>query len=186
MTSDRIPALGFDACGTLRGKDEFGPIGARRSKLLPNLHFDLIDTYVSPDSVVVFYQNERGAKICEYLRLRCDGQDQARFGESSGALEVTVTAVIAAKAKQSSTPRLLRIDVRLGILDCPHLVCLAASEVRRMPGSSSGNDGDCGDACANTAHPHMRQELPMKIPASPFTVTDWSQVPSDDASRRNR
>jgi hypothetical protein len=32
------------------------------------LHFDLIDTYVSPDSIVVFYQNERGAKIREYLR----------------------------------------------------------------------------------------------------------------------
>jgi hypothetical protein len=37
--------------------------------LFPNLHFTLIDTYVSPDSVVVFYQNERGNRICEYLRL---------------------------------------------------------------------------------------------------------------------
>ena len=43
-------------------------------KLLPNLHFDLIDTYVSPDSIVVFYQNERGAKICEYLRLDAEGK----------------------------------------------------------------------------------------------------------------
>ena len=43
-------------------------------QLLPNLHFDLIDTYVSPDSVVVFYQNERGAKICEYLRLDATGK----------------------------------------------------------------------------------------------------------------
>jgi hypothetical protein len=36
---------------------------------LPNLHFDLFDIYVSPDSLVVFYRNERGQKICEYLRL---------------------------------------------------------------------------------------------------------------------
>jgi hypothetical protein len=34
-----------------------------------DLHFTLIDTYVSPDSVVVCYENERGNKICEYLRL---------------------------------------------------------------------------------------------------------------------
>ena len=28
----------------------------------------------SPDSVVVFYQNERGAQICEYLRLDARGK----------------------------------------------------------------------------------------------------------------
>src|SRR6476469_203580 len=69
MTSDKIPALGFGASGTLRGKDKlrayWGAALARR----PELHFDLIDTYVSPDSIVVFYQNERGGRICEYLRL---------------------------------------------------------------------------------------------------------------------
>jgi hypothetical protein len=43
-------------------------------QLLPSLHFDLIDTYVSPDSAVVFYQNERGAQICEYLRLDAGGK----------------------------------------------------------------------------------------------------------------
>jgi hypothetical protein len=41
---------------------------------LPGLQFTLIDTYVSPDSIVVFYQNERGAKICEYLRLNAAGK----------------------------------------------------------------------------------------------------------------
>ncbi len=54
--------------------------------MISGLHFDLIDTYVSPDSVVVFYQNERGAKICEYLRLDAAGKDQAGLGEPSGAL----------------------------------------------------------------------------------------------------
>ena len=41
---------------------------------MPDLQFTLIDTYVSPDSLVVFYQNERGAKICEYLRLNAEGK----------------------------------------------------------------------------------------------------------------
>ncbi len=69
MTSDRIPALGFDCSGTLRGKANIRAYWAKALTLIPNLQFELIDTYVSPDSIVVFYQNERGAKICEYLRV---------------------------------------------------------------------------------------------------------------------
>jgi len=74
MTSDRIQALGFEACGTLRGKDRLRAYWGKALALLPNLRFDLIDTYVSPDSVVVFYRNERGAQICEYLRLDAKGK----------------------------------------------------------------------------------------------------------------
>ena len=74
MTSDKIPALGFDAGGTLRGKENLRAYWGKALALLPNLHFTLIDTYVSPDSVVVFYQNERDAKICEYLRLDAAGK----------------------------------------------------------------------------------------------------------------
>jgi hypothetical protein len=74
MTSDRIQALGLEASGTLRGKDKLRMYWSKAFQLLPNLHFDLIDTYVSPDSVVVFYQNERGAQICEYLRLDAGGK----------------------------------------------------------------------------------------------------------------
>ena len=74
MTSDKIQALGFEASGTLRGKDRLRAYWGKALAMLPNLRFDLIDTYVSPDSVVVFYQNERGAQICEYLRLDANGK----------------------------------------------------------------------------------------------------------------
>ncbi len=74
MTSDRIPAMGFDPSGTLRGKDNIRTYWAKALALLPDLHFELIDTYVSPDSLVVFYQNQRGARICEYLRLNATGK----------------------------------------------------------------------------------------------------------------
>ena len=74
MTSDRIPALGFACSGTLRGKANLRMYWGKALTLRPNLQFELIDTYVSPDSVVVFYQNERGAKICEYLRLDAAGK----------------------------------------------------------------------------------------------------------------
>jgi ketosteroid isomerase-like protein len=52
MTSDKIQALGLEPTGTLRGKDSLRMYWSRAFQLLPNLHFDLIDTYVSPDSVV--------------------------------------------------------------------------------------------------------------------------------------
>jgi ketosteroid isomerase-like protein len=74
MTSDRIPALGFDASGTVRGKANLRAYWGKALGLLPGLHFSLIDTFVSPDSVVVFYQNGRAAKICEYLRLDAAGK----------------------------------------------------------------------------------------------------------------
>ena len=74
MTSDRIPTLGFDSSGTLRGKDKLRTYWGKALTLLPDLHFDLIDLFVSPDSVVVFYRNDRGRKICEYLRLDADGK----------------------------------------------------------------------------------------------------------------
>jgi ketosteroid isomerase-like protein len=74
MTSDKIPLLGLDPTGTLRGKDRLRQYWGKGLQLIPNLHFTLIDVYVSPDSLVVFYENERGAKICEYLRLNADGK----------------------------------------------------------------------------------------------------------------
>jgi predicted ester cyclase len=64
----------MDASGTLRGKDRLRMYWGKALTLLPNLHFDLIDLFVSPNSIVVFYQNERGAKICEYLRLNAEGK----------------------------------------------------------------------------------------------------------------
>jgi ketosteroid isomerase-like protein len=74
MTSDKIPLLSLDPTGTLRGKDRLRQYWSKGLQLIPNLHFTLIDVYVSPDSLVVFYENERGAKICEYLRLNADGK----------------------------------------------------------------------------------------------------------------
>ncbi|AWM07075.1 nuclear transport factor 2 family protein [Bradyrhizobium symbiodeficiens] len=69
MTSDRIPMMGFDASGTVRGKAALRSYWGKALGLIPNLHFTVIELFVSPDSVVVFYENERGKRICEYLRV---------------------------------------------------------------------------------------------------------------------
>jgi len=57
-----------------RGKADLRAYWSKALALIPNLHFTLIDTYVSPDGVVVFFKNERGSKICEYLRLDTGGK----------------------------------------------------------------------------------------------------------------
>jgi predicted ester cyclase len=59
---------------TLRGKDRLRAYRETALQRLPDLHFDLIDLFVSPDSVVVFYRNESGMRICEYLRLDAAGK----------------------------------------------------------------------------------------------------------------
>jgi ketosteroid isomerase-like protein len=74
MTSVRIPEFVGEPSGTLRGKDALRAYWGKGLPLIPNLHFTLIDTYVSPDSVVVLYENELGGKICEYLRLNAAGK----------------------------------------------------------------------------------------------------------------
>lgn len=69
MTSDIIVALGFAESGTLYGKEALRRYWSKALSLNAELHFTVIDTYASPDSVVVHYANQRGARICEYLRL---------------------------------------------------------------------------------------------------------------------
>ena len=74
MTSDVIPKLGLDRSGTIHGKAMLRKYWGTALARVPELHFDLIDVYVSPDSLVVFYTNQRGHKVCEYLRLNADGK----------------------------------------------------------------------------------------------------------------
>ena len=74
MTSHHIHAMGFDPSGTLRGKARVREFWATALTHVPDLHFELIDLFLSPDSVVVFYRNERGGKVCEYLRLDAKGK----------------------------------------------------------------------------------------------------------------
>jgi ketosteroid isomerase-like protein len=81
MTSAGIPALGFDASGTVRGKNSLRAYWGMALQRLPGLRFELIDIFVSPDSVVVLYQNDRGAKVCEYLRL--DDAGRIRQGSAN-------------------------------------------------------------------------------------------------------
>jgi len=74
MTSKHIVGFGFDASGTLRGKDKVREYWAFALTKVPDLHFRLIGVYTSPDSVIVHYENERGGKVSEYLRFDASGK----------------------------------------------------------------------------------------------------------------
>jgi len=73
MSSTVAIRLGAAADGIVRGKEALRRYWAHALTMITGLHFTLIDTFVSPDSLVVFYANERGHKICEYLRLNAAG-----------------------------------------------------------------------------------------------------------------
>ena len=77
MTSDKIPLLGLDPSGTLHGKQRLREYWGLALQRLPNLHFDLIDVYVSPDSLVVFYTTnaaKRSANICASMPTAKSGR----------------------------------------------------------------------------------------------------------------
>ena len=63
-----------DQNGRLRGKENLRTYWGRALPLRPKLHFTLINAFVSPDSTVVFYRDELGHQICEYLRVNADGK----------------------------------------------------------------------------------------------------------------
>jgi ketosteroid isomerase-like protein len=80
MSSRYIVALGFDASGTLRGKDRLRAYWSKALTLRPNLHFTLLETFLSPDSVALLYRNDLGKQVCEYLRL----DEAGKISQASG------------------------------------------------------------------------------------------------------
>lgn len=79
MTSDGIVRLGFTVQGSVRGKQNLRAYWSKALALLPNLHFFPSSYFTSPDSLVVDYVNERGQRICEYLRI-------GQFGPNRGLI----------------------------------------------------------------------------------------------------
>jgi len=67
MSSPLIAQRGFDASGTLRGKDAVRTYWAAGLAKAPDLHFTLEDALVGPDSVAILYRNQAGGRVVEVL-----------------------------------------------------------------------------------------------------------------------
>jgi ketosteroid isomerase-like protein len=68
MVSPNIVGEGLDLSGVLRGKAALRAYWRVALERQPDLRFDLLDVYASPDSVVLRYRNQNGREVCEFLR----------------------------------------------------------------------------------------------------------------------
>ena len=60
MSSPRIAAIANEPSGVLRGKDAVRAYWRRALDLVPTLHFELLETFVGADGVMLHYQGVRG------------------------------------------------------------------------------------------------------------------------------
>ena len=55
--------------GVIRGKQALRACWTAGIRLIPNLHFDLIDVYVGIDTLTINYRNQNGGLVNEVLRF---------------------------------------------------------------------------------------------------------------------
>jgi hypothetical protein len=58
--------------GVLVGKDAIRSYWAEGIRRIPDLHFEVVGTYVGVDLVVINYRNQRGVLVCEVLHFDGD------------------------------------------------------------------------------------------------------------------
>ena len=69
MVSPNIAGLGVGLSGVVHGKVALRAYWRGALQRQPDLRFDLLDVFVSPDSIVIRYRNHHGREICEFLRF---------------------------------------------------------------------------------------------------------------------
>jgi len=53
--------------GVVRGKEALRAYWSLALTLVPDLHFEIVGTYVGIDTLVIHYRNQRGRLVCEVL-----------------------------------------------------------------------------------------------------------------------
>lgn len=74
LTSPTAARLLNDPAGVVSGKDALRNYFAVGLKAYPNLRFELLDVTCGVSSVVVYYANQNGAKVSEFMELGPDGK----------------------------------------------------------------------------------------------------------------
>ena len=69
MSSPLIAQRGFDASGTLHGKEAVRPYWRHGLESTPELRFELEATFVGPISIALLYRNHAGRRVIEVLVL---------------------------------------------------------------------------------------------------------------------
>jgi hypothetical protein len=59
--------------GVIVGRQALGGYYGRGLDLIPDLRFEVIDTYAGIDTLVINYRNQSGGQVCEVLRFDDEG-----------------------------------------------------------------------------------------------------------------
>ena len=78
MSSPIIPGLVGEPSGKLKGKAAVGSYWAKALQKSPDLHFELVTTLISVDSVTIYYKGPRGL-AAEVLHFAPGGKVRAAF-----------------------------------------------------------------------------------------------------------
>ena len=73
MSSPVIINVAGEPSGKLKGKQKVGAYWATALKLIPDLHFELVDTLVGVDSITLYYKGARGM-AAEVFHFNPDGK----------------------------------------------------------------------------------------------------------------
>lgn len=65
MTSPFLTTLIGEPTGTLKGKEQVRAYWRRALERVPDLHFDVLEVFVSVGSMVIFYKAVLGTRACE-------------------------------------------------------------------------------------------------------------------------
>jgi ketosteroid isomerase-like protein len=74
LTSPTAVRLLNDPDGVVNGKDALRNYFALGLKAYPNLRFEVLDVTCGVSSVVVYFANQNGAKVSEFMELGSDGK----------------------------------------------------------------------------------------------------------------
>jgi len=72
LTSPTAARLLNDPAGVVSGKAALRHYFAAGLKAYPNLRFELLDVTCGVSSVVIYFANQSGAKVCEFMELGPD------------------------------------------------------------------------------------------------------------------
>lgn len=74
MTTPMIVLVMNDQTGTLKGKKNVKPYWEKALEKVPDLWFELLDVFVSVNSLVIYYKAVFGKRAAEVLFFRDDGK----------------------------------------------------------------------------------------------------------------
>lgn len=73
MASPRIVDVAGEPSGILRGKESVGAYWRKAMTLVPDLHFELVGTFLGAESVALHYRNQAGRLVVETLTFNPGG-----------------------------------------------------------------------------------------------------------------